>query len=66
MLKNYSSLSDSQAEHFVKLNLLNDPNLSIDEDLDQQKAVNIKESVKTLYSVWIYTSLNRFNYNVYS
>ena len=51
MLKNYSSLSDSQAEHFVKLNLLNDPNLSIDEDLDQQKAVNIKESVKTLYSV---------------
>ena len=51
VLKNYSSLSDSQAEHFVKLNLLNDPDLNLDDDLDKQKAVNIKESVKTLYSV---------------
>lgn len=34
VLKNYSSLSDSQAEHFVKMNLINDPNLSSSVDYD--------------------------------
>eukprot|EP00347_Sterkiella_histriomuscorum_P012760 403367326 len=47
VLETYSSLDEAQIQHFIKLNLMNDPNINDDEKYEQFKSINIKESKNT-------------------
>ena len=47
---------DSEIEHYLKINLKDDP--KADSDYENNKTVSIKESVKTIFNIWMYLFLN--------